>query len=52
MNRTLPVTVVIPAWQAGPYLRGTLESLRQQTSTPAAEKPLAAVTLMVRLRSW
>lgn len=36
MNRTLPVTVVIPAWQAGPYLRGTLESLRQQTSAPAA----------------
>lgn len=36
MNRTVPVTVVIPAWQAGPYLRGTLESLAQQTSLPEA----------------
>lgn len=36
MNRRLPVTVVIPAHQAGPYLRITLESLQQQTATPAA----------------
>jgi glycosyltransferase involved in cell wall biosynthesis len=30
-----PVTVVIPAYQAGPYLATTLESLQQQTDLPA-----------------
>lgn len=36
MSRRLPVTVVIPAHQAGAYLRITLESLQQQTTMPAA----------------
>ncbi len=36
MNRTTPVTVVIPAYQAGAYLRVTLESLQQQTAVPEA----------------
>ena len=34
MNRIVPVTVVIPAWQAGPFLRKALESLALQTSSP------------------
>lgn len=36
MNRVAPVTVVIPAFNAGPYLRITLDSLQQQTTTPEA----------------
>jgi glycosyltransferase involved in cell wall biosynthesis len=36
MNRNVPVTVVIPAWQAAPFLRVTLDSLLQQTAAPAA----------------
>jgi glycosyltransferase involved in cell wall biosynthesis len=36
MNRTVPLTVVIPAWQAAKFLRITLESLGQQTATPEA----------------
>lgn len=33
---TCPVTVVIPAFQAEPYLRVTLQSLQQQTKLPEA----------------
>lgn len=36
MSRTAPVTVVIPAWQAGEFLAATLESLRTQTTPPEA----------------
>jgi hypothetical protein len=28
MSRNAPVTVVIPAWQAGEFLAATLDSLR------------------------
>lgn len=34
MTRTAPVTVVIPAYNAGPFLAVTLESLQQQTMVP------------------
>jgi glycosyltransferase involved in cell wall biosynthesis len=36
VNGTVPVTVVIPAHQAAPYLRITLESLQQQSALPEA----------------
>ena len=36
MSRLAPVTVVIPAWQAGEFLAATLESLRAQTTPPEA----------------
>ena len=36
MSRLAPVTVVIPAWQAGEFLAATLESLRGQTTPPEA----------------
>ena len=34
MSRTAPVTVVIPAFNAAPFLAITLESLQQQTAVP------------------
>ncbi|HEX5053072.1 MAG TPA: glycosyltransferase family A protein [Planctomycetota bacterium] len=34
MTRTAPVTVVIPAFNAAPFLAVTLESLQQQTTVP------------------
>lgn len=36
MSRNAPVTVVIPAWQAGEFLAATLDSLRAQTTPPEA----------------
>jgi glycosyltransferase involved in cell wall biosynthesis len=36
MNRTAPVTVIVPAFNAAPWLRVTLESVQQQTTPPAA----------------
>lgn len=36
MNRVAPVTVVIPAFNAGQYLGITLDSLQQQTFSPEA----------------
>ncbi|MCA3008768.1 MAG: glycosyltransferase family 2 protein [Phycisphaerales bacterium] len=36
MSRLAPVTVVIPAWQAGEFLAATLDSLRAQTTPPEA----------------
>ena len=36
MSRNAPVTVVIPAWQAGEFLAVTLDSLRAQTTPPEA----------------
>lgn len=34
MSRTAPVTVVVPAYNAAPYLAVTLQSLQQQTTVP------------------
>ena len=34
MTRTVPVTVVVPAYNASPYLKVTLEALQSQTKVP------------------